>query len=399
MLRRLSHVFVATIIIIVLAMLHRLTTQAVPSTTQGPKWHEDAVLESSTRSSIGQTYNNVAVSTNLLTMEYRAGAPKVPGSNYSQVLVVPRLRNDNVSWIERELPGINTAVYVANEPTAKSHPPLNKGHEVMIYLTYIIDHYFSLPDIIIFMHAHRWTHHNIELLSYDSAAMVRRLSHAYVAREGYVNMRCRWYPGCPEWLHPADTRDVIGKQEGVVLSQCWRELFPSEPIPSALGQGCCAQFAVSKVRVLSIPLSRFVFYRDWILKTPLNDYVSGRIWEYLWQYLFTGDGIYCPSENACHCQAFGVCLGDDSEYSEFERLRHMKENYEAEMKEFREHSLVTDGTEKETWQSERYLNLSEQVKTLDTELRARTQKAIELGESLDNRAALTDQGWRDQGGF
>ena len=248
------------------------------------------------------------------TTELHREALNPSALNYTQVMVVPTLKDDDVSWIQKELPGINTAIYIANESNEPLHPPKNKGHEVMIYLTYIIDHYYELPDTIIFMHAHRWTHHNNELLDYDSAEMVRRLSNDYVAREGYVNMRCQWHPGCPEWLHPADTVDTLAKQEETVFSQCWHEMFPSEPVPDVLGQGCCAQFALSKTRVLSIPLSRFIFYRDWVLRTPLSDYISGRIWEYLWQFLFTGRSIYCPSETTCQCEGFGVCFGGHVDY-------------------------------------------------------------------------------------
>ena len=239
---------------------------------------------------------------------FHNGIPKPPGSAYTRVMIVPSLKNDDVSWIQKELPDIDTAIYVADDPTAPLHPPKNKGHEVMTYLTYIIDFYYNLPDILIFLHAHRWTHHNIGLLGHDSAAMVRRLRDDYIARHGYMNLRCDWSPGCPEWLHPNPIGESLAKQEEVVLFQCWRELFPSEPVPIALGQPCCAQFALSKARVLSIPRSRFIYLRDWMLKTPLSDYVSGRVWEYLWQSLFTGHSTHCPLEHECFCQGFGLCL-------------------------------------------------------------------------------------------
>lgn len=205
----------------------------------------------------------------------------------------------------------------------------------MIYLTYIIDHYYNLPDIIIFMHAHRWTHHNIELLGHDSAEMVRRLNSDYVAYEGYVNMRCQWYPGCPEWLHPRDTREILAKQEQVVLAKSLYELFPSEPLPEVLGQACCAQFALSKERVLSIPLSRFIFYRDWVLRTPLSDYVSGRIWEYLWQLLFTRNSVHCPSEETCHCQGFGICSGGNTGNKEYKERYYAKGSNDTELEDLR----------------------------------------------------------------
>lgn len=62
----------------------------------------------------------------------------------------------------------------------------NKGHEVMVYLSYIIDHYENLSDVNVFLHSHRFTWHNNELLGNDAAEMVRRLSAERVQREGFV---------------------------------------------------------------------------------------------------------------------------------------------------------------------------------------------------------------------
>ena len=81
------------------------------------------------------------------------------------------------------------------------------------------------------------SHHN-HLLGHDAVETVRRLCSDYVIREGYVNMRCEWTPGCPEWLHPDNTRENFGQAMEEVLSSCWKELFPSDPTPRALGQAC-----------------------------------------------------------------------------------------------------------------------------------------------------------------
>lgn len=252
--------------------------------------------------------------------------------HHSRVVVIPRMEGDDISWIEHELPNIDVSVHVADNSTATQHPPKNKGHEVMIYLTYIIDNYLALPDIMIFMHSHRWTHHNNALLDYDASWMIRRLSNAYVSRQGYVNMRCHWSPGCPEWLDPDHATPTAGKQEEAVLRQCWNELFPSHDLPKTLSQACCAQFAVSKQRIQMHPLSQYVFYRDWILRTPLSDYVSGRIWEYSWQYIFTGLEVSCPAEDVCYCGAFGVCFGGSNAYVTFMEQWRGKERLEAQLK-------------------------------------------------------------------
>lgn len=243
-------------------------------------------------------------------------------------MVVPHMSTENISWIDDQLPGLGTVRYTANDVLAPHHPPINKGHEVMVYLSFILEHYENLPDVVLFMHSHRYSHHNSELLDFDAVQMVKRLSSAHVVRHGYVNMRCDWSPGCPEWLHPGAGQDILEKQEEVVLSEVWRELFPERPLPRTLAQACCAQFAVSGEAIRSMPKSRYVFFRDWILRTPLNDYVSGRIWEYCWQSLFVSRSTFCPSEHVCHCDGFAVCFGGQHKYQAYKQLQRENQRYQ-----------------------------------------------------------------------
>ena len=328
--------------------------------------------------------------------QFYAGRPNPSGATYTRAMIVPRMKDENITWIANELPDLDTVIYVANDPSAPLHPPKNKGHEVMIYLTYIIDHYDDLPDIAIFMHAHRWTHHNNHLLGHDAVQMIRRLNSDYVTRKGYVNMRCEWYPGCPEWLHPDNAKESLAKQEEEVLSRSWKELFPTSPLPRALGQACCAQFALSRERILSISLSRYIFYRDWVMRTPLSNYVSGRIWEYTWQFLFTGQSTVCPAEHICYCDGFGVCFGGDTEYKDFERLRHTKEGYERQLTESRARRAgLRDGenghgkvnvTSFKDHDPASLIHLQKKIDTLEEEISDRKKAALERGNNPENRA-------------
>ena len=279
----------------------------------------------------------------------------------------------------------------------------------MIYLTYIIDHYDDLPEILLFMHAHRWTHHNNDLLDYDAPQMIKRLSNAYVKRQGYVNMRCHWSPGCPEWLHPDSEEQTLGKQEEAVLSECWSELFPLDPIPKTLSQPCCAQFALSHDRIHSIPRNQFIFFRDWILRTPLSDYISGRIWEYSWQYLFTGQSVSCPAEHLCYCDGFGVCFGGAAEYTSYEDMRQTKLDYEAQIKDLRQQQVLqreiaeslgsANASSVEQAESDKLSYLYEQVNALDKELAARRKDAIARGDDPRKRAEECGRQWQEGDGF
>ena len=395
-LKKLSQLISIAAFIVLFSFLNKLNTEDVSSSKQSIEDYEKMTLDapvwsvssrSRSTSEVRGSHDPVASS---ISPHFHPGVPKPLGSTYSRVMIIPRLQSDNISWVSDELPDVNTAVYVADDPLGALHPPKNKGHEVMIYLSYIINHYDALPDILIFMHAHRWTHHNNALLAYDAAEMVRNLKSDYVMSEGYVNMRCSWSPGCPEWLHPSDPRETLEKQEEIILSKCWSELFPFDPIPAALGQACCAQFALSKDRVLSVPLSRFVFYRDWIARSPLSDYVSGRVWEYSWQFLFTGQSIYCPAEHICYCCGFGLCFGGASEFEEFLELRRKKQSLELEATELREQRALNWTTDIKSQRSnaaeDNYAYLSNQIAILRQELAERKDDAMKRGANPRGRA-------------
>ena len=316
---------------------------------------------------------------------------------YRRVLVVPHTSKDSITWIDDRLLDVSLALYVVDDLTAPKHPPKNKGHEVMVYLTYIIDHYEQLPEIIIFMHAHRHAWHNSDLLGFDAVEMIQRLNSERVIRHGYMNLRCAWDPGCPEWLHPSETGDLLSKQEQGLLAGSWSELFPLDPLPTVLGQACCAQFAVSREKVLSIPRRRFVFYRDWLLRTPLTDYFSGRIWEFVWQYVFTGYETYCPAEHACYCEGFGVCFGGKVQYGEFLALRQSKNNYTKELERLRKQQQtaleVAEGVGSDGNVILGVSTLGEEavlkgrIEILEKELSNRRLDALERGKDARNREA------------
>ena len=408
-LRKLLQLSGVAAFMVLVSFLRKLDTHEEPQGRPRVGGHRDVFVDTLFWSQSGNEISNSKyddifnAEAGIRKAQLYPGRPDPLGATYTRVMVIPRMKDENISWIADELPDLNTVIYVANDPSAPLHPPKNKGHEVMIYLTYIIDHYDDLPDIVIFMHAHRWTHHNNHLLGHDAVQMIRRLSSDYVTREGYVNMRCEWYPGCPEWLHPKNAQESLAKQEEEVLSRSWKELFPASPIPKALGQPCCAQFALSRERILSISLSQFIFYRDWIMRTPLSDYVSGRIWEYTWQFLFTGQSIVCPVEHICYCDGFGVCFGGHTEYNDFERLRQTKEGYERELAESRARRAGLqqggDGHGKNNVSSFNHddlvslTHLQRQIEALEEEISSRKTAALERGNNPENRARECGRHW------
>lgn len=340
---------------------------------------------------------------------YKPGITKPPGSNYSRTLVIPKMKHEDDSWIETELPDVEAAVYVVNDPDAPLHPPRNKGHEVMVYLSYIIDHYEELPDVMIFMHAHQHSWHNEEVFEFDAANMIRRLSSERVTREGYMNMRCGWGPGCPDWMHPGNIEQDVNKQEETMIAKSWSEIFPLDPIPQVLAQPCCAQFALARDRALALPKSRYVYYRDWLLRTELTDYISGRIWEYLWHVIFTGESVWCPQQSCCYCDAYGLCFGSEEQLDHFFDLHGQINGQNDELNAWRDKAAAIERAERRgRWDEAARLEVPEPGRDqfLMAEIerkqrRAETLKieALERGENPKNRAFECGRPWKEGDGF
>lgn len=354
-----------------------------------------------------------------LESPYPIGKTKPPGSNYTRTLVLASTKEEDTTWVQTELADLlaphgqlSTAIYVVNDKTAPLHPPKNKGHEVMVYLSYIIDFYDELPDVSIFMHAHRFAWHNNELLDTDAAEMIRRLGSEHVTRLGYMNLRCHWDPGCPAWLHPASLKPDTSKKEEVILAEAWSQLFPLDPIPTVLAQPCCAQFAVSRDRILSIPKQRFVYLRDWIHRTELSDYLSGRVFEYVWQFIFSGSPTHCPAMNACYCDGYGVCFGGYEGFNDFFRLRYEMNEFKEELQEWwrksdeierlRKHKpggKLPEDAQVDFPEHGRDAWLEKRIGEMHSELERRKEAAIERGRDPAKRAEEGGREWMEGDGF
>jgi hypothetical protein len=349
---------------------------------------------------------------------YPIGKVKPAGSNYTKCLVMPKMLEDDVSWIDAELGdmldsgSLTTAVYAMDDVTATLFPIRNKGNEVMAYLSYIIDFYEELPDVAIFMHSHRFAWHNNLILDKDASLMVRHLSPERVSRDGYMNLRCHWYPGCPEWMRPSVTEHDEFKKEQDILAVSWAELFPDEDMPTVLAQPCCAQFALSRERIRSIPRELFVWLRDWVLRTTLSDFLAGRVFEYVWQYIFTASPIHCPSMSACYCDGYGLCFGDAENFDYYFELNFHLEEAQKELERWNAkaaavalaHAEAPDGKLTGTElldvpKAGRDAELMDEISKLEEQMKERSDRAFELGRDPKQRAKEAGRVWKEGDGF
>ena len=220
---------------------------------------------------------------------------------------------EDTSWVEADLWDWQSAIYTvdANQTelalTETLATPANKGHEAMAYLTYVVDYYERLPGIITFLHPHRdgflssW---HTDSALHSNVDVLRDLNMSFVKDQGYVNLRCNWNPGC---------RDSDRKNQHVT-AEIWADVFEGTSTPQSVAsypgqvaQACCAQFAVSKESVRRRPKIDYEILRLWLLTTEMTDRKSGRVMEFLWQFIFGGNAVFCPDEARCYCDVYGRC--------------------------------------------------------------------------------------------
>ncbi|KAJ8603661.1 hypothetical protein MRB53_042096 [Persea americana] len=211
--------------------------------------------------------------------------------NLSRTLVVAKTKVESISWISDELSGelgLHYAIYVADDDTAPLHVPVNKGRESMVYLSYIIDHYDDLPDVSMFMHSH-------------GEDMAQQRS------DGQILSIHRQ---ASESEKGDDNNPAIRMNRDVATA--FKQLFPHDEMPKIFSQPCCAQFAVSKEAITRTSKQKYIAMRDWLITTDMADHVSGRIFEFIWHYIFTSEGnimiwlvhsLLCDSNKVMRCMS------------------------------------------------------------------------------------------------
>jgi len=216
--------------------------------------------------------------------------PNNPHPHIEKALVIASTSSSNLTW----LPAAHSAywtprVYVTDDPAAEYRVPVNKGNEAMAYLTFIIDHYAHLPDVMFFHHDHLQAWHQL----FSSEFELAHLNPETVREQGYVSPRC--LPGCENIIELSGDvvplADLKGANRDVQISTVLHEFLRDDQgrkmnVPGKIAAPCCAQFAVSREAVLRRPLETWVALRKWLMETELDSRSSGRVLEYTWHLWF-----------------------------------------------------------------------------------------------------------------
>lgn len=81
--------------------------------------------------------------------------------------------------------------------------------------------------------------------------------------------------------------DDPGHATAVMFPDSFAEMFPDIEMPEVIGVPCCSQFALSREKVHERPIGDYIRVRQWLLDSPLDASITGRIFEYSWHSKLT----------------------------------------------------------------------------------------------------------------
>jgi hypothetical protein len=152
-----------------LYLFHRLGK--LPISTLPARRDEPAPPENGQRLRVGNGYVTDKARLDLFDMgpdnpEEEAGKIikyiKVPirsTSNIGARGIVVAYHSEDLSWLPLYFPDLTPFVYASNDTFAPHHQVHPLGKEAGAFLSFILDYYDNLPDLMVFIHAHRIAYH------------------------------------------------------------------------------------------------------------------------------------------------------------------------------------------------------------------------------------------------
>lgn len=314
-------------------------------------------------------WNEIRYKTTSTTLPKAHGICPGLENNSKPVLVVSRIEADG-DWLDALTEKYHLCPYTVDKPLGQKSPgylqvPANRGHEAMAYLTFLTDNYENLPEAVVFIHGSRWAWHN-DAPDYDNLALLLSLNIPRALEPwGYHNLRCDWsLSSCPPSeppqgsletsmqavLEPWDARAVSDAALPHALASLFggnKDASNIDDVGVLLGRDdavrsqCCAQFVVSRDKLLEHSRGEYVAIRQWLLDgnsasddnghlrsirnaAPHDDRVAGRILSYVWHILFLKresngqdltnhidlerlNNLACPRADDCYCRLYGRC--------------------------------------------------------------------------------------------
>lgn len=185
------------------------------------------------------------------------------------MVIVSSHYNEDLKWLEKsEWPVI---VYSKNPDSVNYRGQKNVGRESTAYLKYIIDNYYNLPDHVAFIHGHESAWHQEKDL-FDLIRRAKIDEYEFISLNFYYMDR-----GINE--HERGKLSLIKDRWDVEFKP-----FLNIDCPTTIKYDCCAQFIVSRRRILNNSLGAYEHWYSLIMDE--DDNITAFVFELLWHVIF-----------------------------------------------------------------------------------------------------------------
>ena len=194
----------------------------------------------------------------------------------SEAVVVSSHYKEDLNWVNM----VKYPVKVYSKTVQnKNFIPFNKVQEVPAYLKYIIENYNNLPEYSIFVHGHLTSEH-------QNAHIVYIIDNLQFNSD-IINLNR------PDWTQTISKGDEFNDKKFSWIEDNWDDLIGDYlPMPDTLTFPSCAQFAIHKSKIIQYPIEFWQHLFKWCEETELDNFISSRIFEYIWYYIFSKKNIF-----------------------------------------------------------------------------------------------------------
>jgi hypothetical protein len=227
-----------------------------------------------------------------------------------RLIVKVKLENEDTSWIQKLEPTWQTKVISIKSMYAHLHPDAHrpdKGRIANAYLTWIVENYNNLPEILVFLPPRdTW-----ERKPLDFHNILSNLQIPFIQDSGFANLRCPYEMSdstCNDKplqvFEPAHPIHEFRNE----TSKIWTTLFSNTTdVPLRFGTVLGAELVVSKAQVQKRSAEEYLKYWTWLNKATMDDDSTGLVMEYMWPIVFGKEEVFCPEPVQCKCELYGKC--------------------------------------------------------------------------------------------
>ena len=235
----------------------------------------------------------------------------------ARLIVKVQLPGEDLTWLLKLLPDWRNQVITLDDAFARLHvgaQRVDRGRIAAAYLEWIITHYASLSETMVFVgpgleqqkaaskSAWAW------IPGKELVSSIQTLQVPYVVEKGYAPLRCPARVACEDLaVRPfREPKDEYRTME-VKMAKAWEGLFNNTEVPEMLAGPGGSEFAVSGAQVRRRSVEEYTRMWEWVATTKMDDESAGAVVERLWHVIFGRESVWCPAEEECRCDVFGMC--------------------------------------------------------------------------------------------